>query len=83
MGIPVKETPHDSIEYLAYDVVKDIETREVNDRHRLAYHIYLYLTREYPSLEEAVWVAQARFVQPQHVVSELIANRLRERGFTV
>ncbi len=83
MAIPVQEASPDSIESLAYDIAKDIETREPNDRNRLGYHVYLYLSKQYASLEEAVTVAQARTQLPTNDVYSLIVSRLKERGYSV
>ncbi len=83
MPIPVQEASNDSIEKTAYSIVEDIETKEMNDRNRLAYHIYLFMKNEYPSLEEAVLVAQARSEKPATEIFHLIAQRLRDRGYAV
>lgn len=81
MPIPVQNADKQSIEHQAYELVEDIETQEMNDRNRLGYHVYLFMTGGYPTFREAFEVAQARLKRPAEEIYTLLAQRLRERGF--
>lgn len=81
MPIPVQDTDTQSLEYQAYELVRDIDTREPNDRNRLAYHVYLFMTSGYATFREAFDVAQARLDRPAEEIFALLSARLRERGY--
>ncbi len=83
MHPPVQPWPDDSIEAKAYAAVADIPTLEMNDTNRLGYHVYLALTRQIPSLEEAVLVAQARMAITPQEAMERISAKLIELGVDV
>ncbi len=82
MPIPVQNADAQSLEHQAYELVADIETQEMNDRNRLGYHVYLFMTGGYPTFREAFEVAQARLKRPPEEIFELLAGRLRDRGYT-
>jgi len=65
---------------LAYSAVDGIETVERNDRERLGYHVYLFLTGALPSVEAAVAEARSRTVMDNTSVSRIITGRLKESG---
>ena len=69
-----------SIEKIAYNSVSTIPTQEPNDRHRLGYHVWLWLTQQEGTLEEAVRVSTARTLIPREEVLTIIKEKLREQG---
>lgn len=81
MGIPVSKSPSESLETIAYEIVHDIPTREPNDRNRLAYHVYLFLKKEIPTLDEAIQVAQTRTTESFESLRATISARIAEKGF--
>ena len=83
MAIPVQPAAADSVELQAHEIVADIETTEPNARNRLAYHLYLFMKNDYPSVEEAVRAAKADLKEPYSIVLERITQRLRDKGFPV
>ncbi|MDH7516301.1 MAG: hypothetical protein QHI48_10575 [Bacteroidota bacterium] len=83
MTIPIRAYPPDSLEAKVYRAVEDIPTEEPNDRLRLGYNIYLFATRQYPTLRESIHVAQARLLIPTEEAYQRIAERLRQQGIPV
>ncbi len=79
----IQPWPEDSIEKIAYRVVDDLPFREMNDKNRMGYHVYLYLSKQYPSLPEAIRVAQARMSISTEEATRLIIDRLRAEGIDV
>ncbi len=76
----VVAAPTESIEKIAYESVSSIPTQEPNDRSRLGYHVWLWLTKREGTLEEAVKVSKARTLIPQEEVLKIIRGKLQERG---
>jgi hypothetical protein len=76
----VTPAPEQSMEKIAYSSVSSIPTVEPNDRNRLGYHIWLWLTKKEGTLEEAVKVSAARTLIPQSEVIRIIREKLREQG---
>jgi hypothetical protein len=72
--------PPESIEKIAYNSVSTIPTQEPNDQYRLGYHVWLWLTQQEGTLEEAVRVSTARILIPQDEVLKIIKEKLREQG---
>lgn len=70
----------ESIEKIAYESVSSIPTQEPNDRSRLGYHVWLWLSKRDGTLEEAVKVSKARTLIPQEEVLNIIKGKLREQG---
>ena len=79
----VAEYPSEAIEKLAYSVVSDIATRELNDRNRLGYHVWTWLSERRGTLEQAVKNSGSRTEQPLEEVYKIIAKRLEEKGITL
>ncbi len=65
---------------IAYDAVNGIETVEPNDRERLGYHIYLFLTGGFSSVKEAVLAARSRTIENDERVVNTITAKLNEQG---
>ena len=80
MPAPVKAFPEDSLEHKAYLAVEDVPTVEFNDRNRLGYHVFLYLSRTIDTLTEAVHVAQARTSLSEQETVQRISGKLSEMG---
>ena len=80
MAAPVKIFPADSIEARAYAAVAEIPAVESNDSNRLGYHVYLYLTKQYDSIGEAIHVAQARLLVSNDEAEKRIDDYLRLEG---
>ncbi|MGB9774462.1 MAG: hypothetical protein ACP5JH_07635 [Bacteroidota bacterium] len=75
----IQEFPENSLEKIAYASVQSIPTHEPNDRNRLGYHVWLYLTHHFESLEEAVNAARARLLIPTEEAVAAIDAALKER----
>lgn len=81
MSAPVvtAKTDHE-IASLAYASVADIPTQEVNDRNRLGFHIYLYLTGNIDSVLEAVRESRTRLHIPTVDAADKIRAALLAQG---
>jgi hypothetical protein len=80
MPTTIKTFPADSIEQKAYASIDGIAFAEENDRLRLGYHVYLYLKKQIPTLDEAVHVALARMSVGEEQAVARIRARLQELG---
>jgi hypothetical protein len=78
--VKVKAFPEDSIEHKAYAAVADLPAVEPNDLNRLGYHVWLYLSKQYPNLREAVKVAQSHLLIPEEEAYRRIVAKLGEFG---
>ncbi len=65
---------------VAYAAVRNIETVEPNDRERLGYHVYLYLTGTLPSVAIAVSEARSRTTLSDDAVVKIITEQLGSEG---
>jgi hypothetical protein len=70
----------DELAAMAYGAVEGIEFLEMNDGHRLGYHVYRYLGGELPSLAEAIYEAKARTAVPHVELEQMIRERLVAAG---
>ncbi|MFA6234769.1 MAG: hypothetical protein WC824_11420 [Bacteroidota bacterium] len=74
----IQQWPDNSLERGAYDSVKLVPVFEENDRNRLGYHVYLYLKGEFPSIDEALHVAQPRLhctkAEAVRMISQALAS---------
>ncbi len=82
MAPVIRTFAEDSIEKKAYRSVSDIPCEEPNDSVRLGYHVYLFLSKQYPSLKESVHVAQARMKMSEEDAVRHITERLRAEGIS-
>ncbi len=75
----IKSWPEDSIERSAYDAVKNVPVLEENDRNRLGYHVFMFLKGQYPSIDEAMHIAQPRLhcskTEAVRMISEALATK--------
>lgn len=75
----VKKYPEDSIEAKAYRSVEDIPTHEPNDRSRLGFHVWRWLTMDNKtSLGEQITVSGARLLINKAEAEERILKKLKE-----
>ncbi len=78
----VEPFPADTQEKIAYESVAAVETVEPNDRHRLGYHVWRWLTTRRGSLEEAVRESGARLTTPADLAVKSIREYLSSKGIT-
>jgi hypothetical protein len=76
----VKEFAQEALEKIAYSSVSAIPTQEPNDRNRLGYHIWRWLTTKQGSLEQAIAESGARISIPREEVKAKVADALAEHG---
>lgn len=77
---PVEPFPSESRESIAYESVADVRTLEPNDRNRLGYHVWRWLTTGEGTLEEAVRESGARLEMPVAEAVRSVRERLAARG---
>ncbi len=70
-------------EKIAYESVALVGTLEPNDRNRLGYHIWRWLTTREGSLEDAVRESGARLTAPADQAVKSIRDHLSAKGITV
>ena len=70
----------DELAQVAYGAVEGIEFLEMNDGNRLAYHLYLYLTGEIPSVETVIYEAKARTPLHPAELERMLVERLKLAG---
>ena len=81
MSSPVVQSKTDhEIATMAYASVAEIPTQEMNDRNRLGFHIYLYLTGNIDSVLEAVREARSRLLVTTNAAADTILAALRAQG---
>ena len=81
MSAPVvtQKTDHE-IATMAYASVADIPTQEMNDRNRLGFHIYLYLTGNIDSVLDAVRESRTRLLISTTDAADKIRTALTAQG---
>ncbi|MGD0338548.1 MAG: hypothetical protein ABSB78_07140 [Bacteroidota bacterium] len=72
--------PDHALEKIAYASVETIPVREPNDRARLGYHVWQFLSGKIPNLEEAIRIARSRLLITKTEVNAIILQKLKERG---
>jgi hypothetical protein len=78
----VQEYPADSLEKKAYESVGTIQTEEPNDRNRLGYHVWRWLTTKQGTLEQAISESGARIHVSQQEAAKIIREALTKLGIT-
>jgi hypothetical protein len=76
----VNEFPPESVEKRAYLSVNDVPTVEPNDRNRLGYHVWRWLTTKRGTLEDAVHESGARLSVPEKEALATIREALTKLG---
>lgn len=79
----VKEFDPASVEKIAYGAVATIETVETNDRNRLGYHVWRWLTSREGTIEDAIAQSGARLKTSRGQAIEIIKSSLRKSGISV
>ncbi len=69
-----------TIEKIGYASVAEIPVQEPNDRIRLGYHVWLYLSGKLPTLLEAVRNARSRILVTEDEALSIISKKLQEAG---
>jgi hypothetical protein len=80
---PVKKWNEDSVEAKAYKAVEEVPTRELNDRNRLGYYVFLYLDGQYDTLREAIRLSQTRLLVDEDAAYKTVRSKLVELGIEV
>lgn len=78
----VQPAAADTLENIAYASVAGIPTVEPNDRQRLGYHVWRWLSSKEGTLEQAVDESRARMTVSTAAAAAQIAGVLKERGIT-
>ena len=81
-GPAVEPSAANTQEKIAYESVSAVETVEPNDRYRLGYHVWRWLTNRDGSLEEAVRESGARLTTPADIAVKSIREYLSSKGIS-
>jgi hypothetical protein len=76
----IVESPAESLEKLAYSVVAEIPTEEPNDRNRLGYSLWGWLSERRGTLLQAIRASGTRSPLTSEEIFEIIHKRLEEKG---
>jgi len=79
----IVESPAESLEKLAYSVVAEIPTQEPNDRNRLGYCLWGWLSERRGTLLQTISAAGTRSSLTSEEIFNIIRNRLEEKGIKV
>ena len=79
----VVESPAESLEKLAYTVVAEIPTQEPNDRNRLGYCLWGWLSERRGTLLQTICAAGVRSSSTSEEICDIIQKRLEEKGIKV
>jgi len=79
----VQEFPTTALEKIAYTSVSTIPTQEPNDRYRLGYHVWRWLSSKQGTLDQAVAESGSRLQIPKEDAVKTIAESLKTQGISV
>ena len=79
----VQEFSGDTLEKIAYESVRSIPTQEPNDRNRLGYHIWRWLTAKQGTLEETIAESGARLLVSGADAAKTIRESLASHSIAV
>lgn len=79
----VIESSAESLEKLAYNVVAEIPAEEPNDRNRLGYCLWGWLSERRGTLLQTISAAGTRSPLTHEEILEIIQKRLEEKGIKV
>ena len=79
----VIESPAESLEKLAYNIVAEIPTEEPNDRNRLGYCLWGWLNERRGTLLQTISAAGTRSSLTSKEILDIIQKRLEEKGIKV
>ncbi len=77
---PIIESPAESLEKLAYNIVAEIPTEEPNDRNRLGYCLWGWLSERRGTLLQTICAAGVRGSLTSEEIYDIIQKRLEEKG---
>ena len=72
----IQEAPAESLESVAYKSVSTVPTVEPNDRNRIGYHIWRWLSTKNGSLEGAIAESGARLLVSPEEAHKIICEAL-------
>jgi hypothetical protein len=81
-GPAVTPAAADTQERIAYDSVASVGTVEPNDRNRLGYHVWRWLSHRNGTLEELVRESGVRLTMPVENAVKLIREHLASKGIS-
>ena len=76
----IVESPAESLEKLAYNVVAEIPPEDPNDRNRLGYCVWGWLSERRGTLLQTVRAAGTRSPLTSEEIFDIIHKRLEEKG---
>ena len=76
----IVESPAESLEKLAYNVVAEIPTEEPNDRNRLGYCLWGWLSERRGTLLQAISAAGIRSSLTSEEIFNIIYKKLEAKG---
>lgn len=79
----IQEAPATALEKAAYASVSSIPTEEPNDRNRLGYHIWRWLTTRQGTLEGAIAESASRLKISRAEALVMVSEALRKQGISV
>jgi len=79
----IQDFPMNSLEKIAYTSVSTIPTMEPNDRNRLGYHIWRWLTKKEGSLDQAIQESGSRLNISRGEALQIISQALEKQGIKV
>ena len=80
---PVQESTPTSLEKIAYASVSAIPVEEPNDRNRLGYHVWRWLTNKEGTLEQAIAESASRLTISQEEALRIISESLQTQGIKI
>ena len=80
---PVQESAPTSLENIAYASVSAIPVEQPNDRNRLGYHVWRWLTLNQGTLEQAVAESGSRLQISKEEAVKIVAESLKKQGVSI
>ncbi len=74
----IKEFDASTLEKIAYESVKTIPTKELNDQYRLGYHVWNYLKEKKGTITDAVKQSGSRILIPEQEAVAIIEAELKK-----
>ena len=78
----VEPAAANTLEKIAYESVALVETKEPNDRHRLGYHVWRWLTTHQGSLDDTIRESGVRLITPADIALKSIRESLASKGIS-
>ena len=77
---PIQPFNEDSIEKIAYKSVESIPTQEPNDKNRLGYHVWRWLSTKEGTLEQAILESNSRLQISNSEAFNIVREGLKKQG---